>query len=96
MITWVLYDIHDDRSRSRVSKICKQAGLYRVQFSCFLGTLDKSELDTLSLQIEPYVNSNVDKVYILPMSRNELKATVLLGQAFDKKLITDEVRALFY
>jgi CRISPR-associated protein Cas2 len=29
------------------------------------------------------------------MSKNELQATVLLGKAFDKKMITDEVKALF-
>lgn len=96
MITWVLYDIQNDRARNRVAKICKQAGLYRVQYSCFLGTLDDHELDTLGLQIEPEINKDVDKVYLFPMSRSELKATVLLGQAFDKKLVTDAVRALFF
>jgi CRISPR-associated protein Cas2 len=96
MITWVLYDIQNDRARNRVAKMCKQAGLYRVQFSCFLGTLDAHELDTLGLQIEPEINTDIDKVYIFPMSRSELKATLLLGQAFDKKLVTDAVRALFF
>ena len=96
MITWVLYDIQNDRARNRVAKICRQAGLYRVQYSCFLGTLDEHELDTLGLQIKPEVNQDTDKVYIFPMSRAELRATVLLGQAFDKKLVTDAVRALFF
>jgi CRISPR-associated protein Cas2 len=96
MITWVLYDIQNDRARNRVAKICKQAGLYRVQYSCFLGTLDEYELDTLELKIEMEINLDADKVYIFPMSRAELKTTVLLGQAFDKKLVTDAVRALFY
>lgn len=96
MITWVLYDIQNDRARDRVARICKQAGLYRVQYSCFLGTLDEHELDTLELKIEPEINPESDKVYIFPMSRSELKSTVLLGQAFDKKMITDEIRALFF
>lgn len=96
MITWVLYDIQEDRARNRVAKICKQAGLYRVQYSCFLGTLDEHNLDVLELKISPEINPDADKVYIFPMSRSELKTTVLLGQAFDKKLITDEVRALFF
>lgn len=96
MITWVLYDIQNDRARNRVAKICRQAGLYRVQYSCFLGTLDDHELDTLGLQIEPEINPDADKVYIFPMSRAELKASVLLGQAFDRKMITDEVKALFF
>jgi CRISPR-associated protein Cas2 len=96
MITWVLYDIENDRARTRVAKFCKQAGLYRVQFSCFLGTLDAHELDSLQLQIEPEINPDIDKVYIFPMSKNELKSTILLGQAFDKKMVTDEVLALFF
>jgi CRISPR-associated protein Cas2 len=96
MIIWVLYDIEQDRARTRVAKVCKQSGLYRVQLSCFLGTLDAEELDTLQLRIEAEINPVVDKVYIFPMSRAELKTTILLGQAFDKKMVTDEVKALFF
>lgn len=95
MIAWVLYDIENDKARTKVAKVCKQAGLYRVQFSVFLGTLDKSRKDTLQLQIEELIDEESDSVYIFPMSKNELQETVLLGQAFDKKMITDEVKALF-
>ena len=97
MIIWVLYDIENDRARTRVAKYCKQAGLYRVQYSCFLGTLDNaSELDSLELKIEAEINLDADKVYLLPMSKNELRNSVLLGQAFDRKRLTDEVKALFF
>ncbi len=95
MITWVLYDIQKDRARNRAAKFCKQAGLYRVQYSTFLGNLDKNQCDTLSLQLESEINEDIDKVYILPMSRDEMRNTVLLGKAFDKDYVTDEVRALF-
>jgi CRISPR-associated protein Cas2 len=96
MIIWVLYDIENDKNRTKVSKICKQAGLYRVQFSCFVGTLTNNEKDTLTLQLEELINVDVDKIYIFPMNQTELKQTVLLGQAFDKKLVNDEIRALFF
>jgi len=95
MIAWVLYDIEDDKVRSKVAKFCKQAGLYRVQFSVFLGTIDFNQKDTLQLQLKSLINEKTDSVYIFPMSKNELQATVLLGKAFDKKMVTDEVRALF-
>lgn len=95
MIAWVLYDIEDDKVRSKVAKFCKQAGLYRVQYSVFLGTIDFNQKDTLQLQLESLINEKTDSVYIFPMSKNELQATVLLGKAFDKKMVTDEVRALF-
>ncbi|CAN5289994.1 CRISPR-associated endonuclease Cas2 [soil metagenome] len=96
MIIWVVYDIKNDRNRSKISKICKQSGLYRVQYSVFLGTLDAHEKDTLRLQLEELIEEEEDSVYIFPMSKGELQQTVLLGQAFDKKLVTDEVRALFF
>ena len=96
MIIWVLYDIENDRSRTKIAKLCKQAGLYRVQFSCFLGTLTTNEKDTLSLQINDLIDDAKDKVYIFPMNKTELQQTELLGQAFDKALVTDEIRALFF
>ncbi len=96
MIIWVLYDIENDKVRTKVAKICKQAGLYRVQFSCFLGTLEAHQKDTLHLQIEELIDEDKDSVYIFPMNQAELRQTVLMGKAFDKDLVTDEVKALFF
>lgn len=96
MIIWVLYDIQNDRARTKVAKICKQTGLYRVQYSCFLGTLTANEKDTLSIQIEELINEEIDKVYIFNMSKEELRSCDMLGQAFDKDLVKDEVKALFF
>ena len=95
MIIWVLYDIKNNKARNNVAKYCKQAGLYRVQYSVFLGSVTENDKDSLELQIEDEIDKEVDKVYIFPMNKTELKRTILMGQAFDKKLISDEVKALF-
>lgn len=96
MIVWVMYDIKIDKSRTKIAKICKHSGLYRVQYSVFLGQLSANAKDSLELQITELLNEETDSVYIFPMSKNELQDTVLLGQAFDKKFVTDEVKALFF
>jgi len=96
MIIWVMYDIEKDRSRTKIAKLCKQSGLYREQYSVFLGSLDDNEKDTLQLQIEEFIDEETDSVYIFPMSKTGLQQTILLGQAFDKKFVTDEVKALFF
>lgn len=96
MIIWVLYDIKNDKARSLVSKSCIKAGLYRVQYSCFLGTLNANEKDTLELQIEGAIDEDTDKVYVFQMNKNQLKECRMMGQAFDEKLVTDEVRSLFF
>lgn len=96
MIVWVMYDIKKDRARTKVAKVCQQAGLYRVQYSVFLGTLEKNVFDSIQLQIGDLIDEEQDSVYIFPMSKDELQQTVLLGQAFDKDFVTDEVRSLFF
>jgi CRISPR-associated protein Cas2 len=96
MICWVLYDIKKNKPRNKVAKICKQSGLYRVQKSVFLGSLEDNEKDTLELSVSDLIDEETDSVYIFPMSKNELRQTALLGQAFDKKLVTDEVKSLFF
>jgi CRISPR-associated protein Cas2 len=96
MIVWVMYDIEKDRTRTRAAKICQQSGLYRVQYSVFLGVMEKNEFDSLHLQLEELIDEAKDSIYMFPMSKDELKQTVLLGQAFDKDFVTDEVRSLFF
>ncbi len=95
MIVWVMYDIKDNKRRRDAAKVCLQSGIYRVQYSVFLGTLTRSDKDTLALQLEEITDPDEDSVYIFPMSRKELRQTILLGQAFDKDMVTDEVRQLF-
>lgn len=96
MIVWVMYDIKKDKARTKVAKICQQAGLYRVQYSVFLGTLEKNQFDSIQLQVGELIDEEKDSIYIFPMSKDELQQTVLLGQAFDKDFVTDEVRSLFF
>ncbi|RME95205.1 MAG: CRISPR-associated endonuclease Cas2 [Bacteroidetes bacterium] len=95
MIVWVLYDISNDKARAKVAKHCRQAGLYRVQYSVFLGSLNANELDELGLAIEALIAPDTDKAYLFTMNQKDLRNCVLLGQAFDKKLVSDQVKALF-
>jgi len=97
MLIWAIYDIQSDRIRTRIVKICKKAGLYRVQKSVFLGEIKtKSELDELVLASKKTINKENDSVYIFPMCQSDFKSVVLLGQAFDKELVTDEIKSKFF
>lgn len=91
----MIYDITVNKRRSLISKRCKQAGLYRVQKSVFLGSLDPGDIDVLALQCEEGIVKEEDSVYIFPFCDADFKKIRLFGQAFDKKLVNDEVKALF-
>lgn len=94
-LVWLIYDITNDKTRSKIAKACKNKGLYRVQKSAFLGTLNKNQIDELKIMCEDIINPEEDSVYIFPMCEDDFRRVKLLGLAFDKNLVTDEVKALF-
>jgi CRISPR-associated protein Cas2 len=95
-LVWIIYDITNDSKRGKIAKLCKEAGLYRVQKSVFLGTIARNRLDELNLQIEEQVEEKTDSVYIFPLCEQDFKKVRTMGQAFDRKLVTDEIKALFF
>ena len=95
MLTWVVYDISDDKVRNKVAKLCKGYGLYRVQKSAFLGDMNKNQIDELVLQFKEITNEEKDSVYVFPMCEDDFKKVKMIGIPFDKDLVSDEVNALF-
>jgi CRISPR-associated protein Cas2 len=87
--------VKSDRIRNKVAKSCLKVGLNRVQYSVFLGTITPNEKETLVEIFLDLIDEETDSVYVFPMSKDELKETDLLGQAFDKKRVTDEISAMF-
>ncbi|MEA3547901.1 MAG: CRISPR-associated endonuclease Cas2 [Thermodesulfobacteriota bacterium] len=92
-LVWVIYDICEDKARTKIAKTCKQKGLYRVQYSVFAGSINRSALDELVLQIEELMEES-DKVYVFPMCEEDFRKSILLGKAFDRKLIKGELLEL--
>jgi len=95
MLVWVVYDIVNDRVRTKVAKTCKGYGLYRVQKSAFLGDLNRNQVDELVLRCKEITNTEKDSVYIFPMCEEDFRKVKMIGIPFDKDLVADEVKALF-
>ena len=96
MLVWVIYDIVKNKIRTKVGKACLNAGIYRVQKSVFLGDLNLNQIDELSVQIEDLIDEEKDSVYIFPMCKDDFSKVKLLGQAFDRDLVTDEIKTKFF
>ena len=94
MLTWVMYDIVKNKPRTKIAKACLEAGIYRVQKSVFLGDLNNAQRKELKVKIMDLIDAKNDSVYIFPMCEKDFNSCSLLGQAFDKKLINDELKAL--
>ena len=87
MLVWVIYDISENSIRSRVAKTCKGYGLFRVQKSAFLGDLNKNEADSLSLECEAAIKES-DSVYVFPMCEECFGKIKLIGEGFDRELVS--------
>ena len=96
MKVWVMYDITENKIRNKVIRYCKNAGLYRVQKSIFLGDIDKNRIDELYLQCDEIIDMESDSLYIFPMSDDNFKKIKTSGNAFDKKLVSDEILSMFF
>lgn len=95
-LVWVIYDIVNDKTRTKIAKACKDKGLYRVQKSAFLGMLNRNQIDELKIICDDRINAEEDSVYIFPMCEDDFKKVKLLGQAFDKKLVSAELLEKFF
>ncbi len=90
------YDVSATPKRTKIAKACKEAGLYRVQKSVFLGNLERNQVDSLALQWEALLSLEKASLYMFTMCDEDFKKVKLLGQAFDKSLVSDEMLAKFF
>jgi len=96
VLVWIVYDIADDKIRTRVAKACKKIGLIRVQKSVFLGKLEWNRFDELGEICRDLIDPETDSVYLFPFCQDDFRRIQVLGQGFDKKLVNDEVLAKFF
>jgi len=90
MLDIVIYDISSDRTRKKISDRLLDIGLTRAQYSVFLGTIDKNRADELTLFAEEQL-AKTDRLYIIPVQRDDLATARIVGQGFDEQLVTDEI-----
>jgi CRISPR-associated protein Cas2 len=91
MLTWIVYDISDDRTRNRIARRCLDFGLYRVQKSVFLGDIESNRVEEILLFSRELLDLQTDSVYIFPMCREDFEKVRIVGQGFDRQLVADEI-----
>lgn len=60
----VVYDIPDDRVRTRVADHCLDYGLLRLQYSAFVGDLSRTHREELMLRIRRTLGKRPGKVHL--------------------------------
>ncbi len=78
--TLVMYDIEDDKARTKIADACQDYGLDRVQFSAFVGMLSRNHQEELMLRIERILGDKRGRVQLISIGRHEWKNRIIIGE----------------
>ncbi|HTX75568.1 MAG TPA: CRISPR-associated endonuclease Cas2 [Terracidiphilus sp.] len=76
----LIYDIEEDRTRTRVADICLDYGLERIQFSAFFGRLNRNRRQELSLRVQAEIGDQSARVRVIPVCEDDLKDMWIFDQ----------------
>jgi CRISPR-associated protein Cas2 len=76
----LIYDIENDRLRTRIADACMDYGLERIQFSAFFGKLNRNRRQELALRLTNELGNESGRVRIIPVCEQDLKDMWVLDQ----------------
>lgn len=74
----LIYDIEDDRARTKVACACEDYGLDRIQYSAFCGELNRNHQQELMLKIGRILKEKAAKVQLIPISVDEWQRRIVI------------------
>ena len=90
----VLYDVEDDRIRTRVADVCLNYGLQRIQYSAFLGKINRNRRQELSLRLLEEVGGENARLRIIPVTEDALREMWVHDQYVRKAAGSETAKAL--
>ena len=69
--TIVIYDITDTKIRNRIAEICKDYGLKRIQYSAFIGRINRNMREELFFRLADMLGDNRGRILVIPMCEQD-------------------------
>ena len=76
----VIYDIPDNRVRTKVADICLDYGLERIQYSAFFGNLERSHQEELLMKVKKKAGKKEINVQVFPICEKDLEKRLIWVQ----------------
>lgn len=97
MIYFVMYDIENNRVRTKIAKYLEEKGLRRIQKSIFLGQTNRREYHVIRTALTDIQESyeNHDSIFIVPMPEDYLKSMYMIGEQVDFALTLHRSNTVF-
>lgn len=79
MHVMLLYDITDDRARTKIADACLDYGLDRLQYSAYVGTLSRNHQQELMLVIEEILGQHAGRICLVPIAADDWAGRLEVG-----------------
>lgn len=76
----VFYDVENDRVRNKVSEMCLGYGLDRIQFSAFLGKLNRNRRQELAMRLRNEIGDESGRIHMIPLCDDDHRDMWVLDQ----------------
>lgn len=67
----LIYDIEQDRARSKIADVCLDYGLDRVQYSAFMGQLSRNHQQELMMRIQDLLGESDGLIQLMPIGEQD-------------------------
>ena len=79
MLYLVVYDIGDNRRRSKMIHYLEKCGLRRIQRSAFIGSIVKARAHDIARYSQSLIDTEKDVVHIIPVERAAWRNSLVIG-----------------
>jgi CRISPR-associated protein Cas2 len=76
----LVYDIPDDRKRTKIADACLDYGLDRIQFSAFTGRLQSTHQEELMLKIRKILGKKPGNVQLFRLCSEDWESRIVIAQ----------------
>jgi CRISPR-associated protein Cas2 len=83
----LVYDIVNDRKRSKVADTCLDYGLDRIQYSTFSGQLNRTHREELMMKIEAIMGDSAASVHLYSIDEKAWSKRLVFEQDVKRLLV---------
>jgi CRISPR-associated protein Cas2 len=90
---YAVYDISDDKTRSRVVQALKDIGFVRIQKSVFCGSLSSQQKKDLVESLKRIAGED-ESIYLILACQTCFGKVTIIGQGFDKEYVSNNLESM--
>ncbi len=94
----IMYDIENNKVRTRVSKYLEKKGCIRIQKSIFMTNSESKEFNEIHatlVDVQSYYE-NKDSIMLVPFNTTDLRSMKIIGKEINIQTLIDKPTTLFF